>query len=72
MVDPGWYKDSKVNRYTANLNVTHHIIDNLSLNIISSASYRKQQAPGTLSQSVNAASGEVSPRTSTSTPTLML
>lgn len=60
MVDPGWYKDSKVNRYTANLNVTHHIIDNLSLNIISSASYRKQQAPGTLSQSVNAASGEVS------------
>ena len=59
MVDPGWYKDSNVNRYTANLNVTHHIIDNLSLNIISSASYRKQKAPGTLSQDVNAATGEV-------------
>ena len=59
MVDPGWYKDSKVNRYTANLNVTHHIIDNLSLNIISSASYRKQKAPGSLSQDVNAATGEV-------------
>ena len=59
MVDPGWYKDSKVNRYTANLNVTHHIIDQLSMNIIASASYRKQQAPGTLSQDVNAASGEV-------------
>ena len=40
MVDPGWYKDSKVNRYTANLNVTHHIIENLSLNLIGSASYR--------------------------------
>ena len=48
MIDPGWYKDSKVNRYTANLNVTHHIIDQLSMNIIASASYRKQQAPGTL------------------------
>ena len=59
MVDPGWYKDSKVNRYTANLNVTHHIIENLSLNLIGSASYRKQQAPGTLSQDVNAATGEV-------------
>lgn len=59
MIDPGWYKDSKVNRYTANLNVTHHIIDQLSMNVIASASYRKQQAPGTLSQDVNAASGEV-------------
>lgn len=59
MLDPGWYKDSKVNRYTANLNVTHRIIDNLSVNIIGSASYRKQKAPGTLSQDVNAVTGEV-------------
>ena len=53
MVDPGWYKDSKVNRYTANLNTTYNISKQLSLNLISSASYRKQQAPGTLSQSVD-------------------
>lgn len=60
MLDPGWYKDSKVNRYTANLNLTHHILDNLSLNLIGSASYRKQKAPGTMSQDVDVASGEVS------------
>ena len=28
MVDPGWYKQSKVNRYTANFNATHHLLDN--------------------------------------------
>ena len=27
MVDPGWYKQSKVNRYTANLNATYNISD---------------------------------------------
>ncbi|WP_297676361.1 SusC/RagA family TonB-linked outer membrane protein [uncultured Bacteroides sp.] len=59
MVDPGWYKDSKVNRYTANLNTTYNISKQLSLNLISSASYRKQQAPGTLSQSVDPVYGEV-------------
>lgn len=60
MLDPGWYKDSKVNRYTGNFNVTHHILDNLSVNIIGSASYRKQKAPGTMSQDVDVASGQVS------------
>ena len=59
MVDPGWYVDSKVNRYTANMNMTHHIIDNLSLNIIGGASYRKQRAPGTLSQDVDVVTGQV-------------
>ncbi len=59
MVDPGWYKDSEVNRYTANMNVTHHILDNLSINIIGSGSYRKQKAPGTLSQDVDVVSGQV-------------
>lgn len=34
MVDPGWYKDSKVNRYTVSMNMTHHILDNLSVNLI--------------------------------------
>ena len=59
MVDPGWYKDSKVNRYTASMNMTHHILDNLSVNIIGSGSYRKQKAPGTLGQDVDVVSGQV-------------
>ena len=59
MVDPGWYKDSNVNRYTVNMNMTHHILDNLSINIIGSGSYRKQKAPGTLSQDVDVVSGQV-------------
>jgi len=59
MVDPGWYIDSEVNRYTTNLNVTHRILDNLSINLIGSGSYRKQKAPGTISQNVDAVWGEV-------------
>lgn len=59
MVDPGWTRQSSVNRYTANLNATYNISKNLSINLISSASYRKQRAPGTLSQSVDPVYGEV-------------
>ena len=59
MADPGWYKDSEVNRYTANLNATYNISKQLSINLISSAAYRKQKAPGTLSQSVDPVYGEV-------------
>ena len=59
MLDPGWYLDSKINRYTVNANVTHHILDNLSVNVIGSAAYRKQKAPGTLGQDVDAVSGQV-------------
>lgn len=59
MYDPGWYKQSEVNRYTANLNTTYNIFKNLSINLISSASYRKQKAPGTLGQDVDVVSGQV-------------
>ena len=59
MVDPGWAKQSQVNRYTANLNATYNIFKKLSFNMISSASYRKQKAPGTLSSDVDVVSGEV-------------
>ena len=59
MVDPGWYKQSKVNRYTVNLNMSHHILDNLTLNMIGGGSYRKQRAPGSLSQDVDVVSGNV-------------
>lgn len=59
MMDPGWYKASDVKRYTGNLNITYNISDKVSFNIITSASYRKQKAPGTLSQSVDPVFGEV-------------
>lgn len=60
MLDPGWYKQSEVKRYTANVNATYNVFKNLSVNLISNASYRKQKAPGTISSTINAASGEVS------------
>lgn len=59
MLDPGWYKQSEVNRYTANFNVTQHLLENLSFNVIGGASYRKQRAPGTLGQDVDVVDGEV-------------
>ena len=59
MDDPGWYKQSEVQRYTANVNAIYNINKKLSLNFISNASYRKQRAPGTLSQSIDPVSGEV-------------
>ena len=59
MFDPGWYKQSDVKRYTMNLNMSHKILDNLTLNLIGSGSYRKQRAPGTLSQDVDVVSGNV-------------
>ena len=59
MHDPGWYKQSSVDRYTANLNTTYNILKNLNINLISSASYRKQKAPGTLGQDIDVVSGQV-------------
>lgn len=59
MVDPGWSKQSEINRYTASLNSTYNISKWLSFNMISNASYRKQKAPGTLSSEIDAVNGEV-------------
>lgn len=59
MSDPGWTKTSKVERYTANINASYNIFKNLSLNLISNGSYRKQKAPGTLSSATNYVTGEV-------------
>lgn len=59
MNDPGWMIKNKVQRYTANLNNSYNILKNLSLNVIANASYRKQEAPGTLGQSMDAVRGEV-------------
>ncbi len=57
--DPGWTDQSSVRRYTTNMNLTYHLLDNLSLNMVGNASYRKQKAPGTLSSNLDAVTGEV-------------
>ena len=59
MYDPGWYLDSKVQRYTANVNTTYNINKWLDVNLIGNASYRKQKAPGSLSREVDPVTGEV-------------
>ena len=59
MFDPGWTKQSKVERYTANLNNTFNISKKLTFSMIANASYRKQRAPGTLSAETDVVSGEV-------------
>ena len=59
MFDPGWYKDSKMQRYTVNLNTTYNISKKLDVNLIGNGSFRKQEAPGTLSREVNPITGAV-------------
>ncbi|MDL2302952.1 MULTISPECIES: SusC/RagA family TonB-linked outer membrane protein [unclassified Dysgonomonas] len=59
MLDPGWYKQSNVKRYTANINATHKVLHNLSFKIGAMGQYRNQKAPGTISSDVNAVTGQV-------------
>ncbi len=59
LVDPGWTVGSKVNRYTGNFKANFNIFDNLKFSTLASASYRNQKAPGTLSQDVDAVTGQV-------------
>ena len=60
MYDPGWYKKSDVERYTANFNANYKLSSKLSAGLIGNASYRKQTAPGTISSTTNPVTGEVS------------
>ena len=60
MNDPGWTEQSKVQRYTFNINANYNLNRKLTLNMIGNASYRKQRAPGTMSGSTNAVTGEFS------------
>lgn len=60
MNDPGWYKQSKVERYTANINATYNFSNKVKVQLLANASTRSQRAPGTLSSEVNLVSGEVS------------
>lgn len=59
MNDPGWYKQSSVQRYTANMNANFNISPRVSINLISNGSFRRQKAPGTLGSDVDVVSGEV-------------
>lgn len=59
LVDPGWTVQSKVNRYTGNFNSSFKLSNDLTLNLLTNASYRKQRAPGTLSRNTDAVNGEV-------------
>ncbi|KAA6343384.1 TonB-dependent receptor SusC [termite gut metagenome] len=59
MSDPGWTKKSSVVRYTANANASYNILNNLTMSILFNGSYRNQEAPGTLSQSVDPTIGQV-------------
>lgn len=59
LLDPGWTKQSKVERYTANINADFNLSKQLSLKVISSTSFRNQKAPGTLSRSVDPVAGGV-------------
>ncbi len=60
MYDPGWYNKSQVERYTANFNANYKISKKLNAGIIGNASYRKQEAPGTISSTTNPVTGEIS------------
>jgi len=59
MFDPGWTKQSNVERYTASLNSNFNISKQLTFTMISNASYRKQRAPGTLSSELDPVTGAV-------------
>jgi len=59
MTDPGWSKQSSVQRYTFNANTSYKLYSNLTLNMQGMGSYREQRAPGTLSSEIDPVSGEV-------------
>lgn len=60
MNDPGWTIQSKVQRYTFNANASYDLSKTLRVTILTSDSYRKQRAPGTLSQDIDPVGGAVS------------
>lgn len=59
MNDPGWTKDSEVQRFTANVNASYNLLKNLTVTLRTNGSYRSQMAPGTLNQNTDVVSGAV-------------
>ena len=60
LTDPGWHEQSKVTRYTLNANAQYKLLDNLTFSVLGNGAYRKQFAPGTVSQETDAVGGFVS------------
>ena len=65
MQDPGWYKASEVSRFTGMMNASYDVLpatskQKLTVGIATMGSYRKQQAPGTISASTDPINGTVS------------
>lgn len=58
--DPGWTPSSEVDRFTGNMNVAYDFNEKLTVTFLTNSSYRKQTAPGTLTQNTDVVSGEVS------------
>lgn len=57
--DPGWTMDSRVQRFTANMNAQFNLSKKLTVAILTNGSYRKQKAPGTLARETDVVSGAV-------------
>ena len=60
MDDPGWTKQSQVQRYTANMNAQFKVSKWVTLQILSAGTYIDQNAPGTLARTTDVVSGSVS------------
>ena len=60
-----------MNRYTANLNTSFNLSKQLTLNLLSNASYRKQRAPAHLAKARTSPTGEVSREIWTINPLLI-
>ena len=60
MNDPGWSKQSKVQRYTFNVNALYNLSKKVSVNLIGNAAYRQQRSPGAANQHADGITGEVS------------
>ncbi|MDL2231257.1 SusC/RagA family TonB-linked outer membrane protein [Porphyromonadaceae bacterium OttesenSCG-928-L07] len=58
--DPGWSVADKVDRYTANMNASFDINKYITFHLLTSNSFRKQEAPGATSQATDAVTGIVS------------
>ncbi|MCC8146646.1 MAG: SusC/RagA family TonB-linked outer membrane protein [Bacteroidales bacterium] len=57
--DPGWTLASNVQRYTFNANAIIDLSRTVTFKLLTSDSYRKQKAPGTVSREIDVVRGEV-------------
>ena len=58
LIDPGYYRQNFVERYTANMNTQIKMSKQLTLDLLANGYYRKQREPGTLKRSIDAVDGE--------------